>query len=136
MLLCAWQAKQDYASEVLALRSASGQLVGVLDCYERTKTHALILKYALAHPDSQRPRSERPDGALGGLGRACLSYLVDRASREGQRCVRMEALSLRLYLSAASLGFTQLGTTVPPLPPNAFQPQLASAAASEQAALA
>eukprot|EP00873_Tetraselmis_striata_P011127 jgi/Tetstr1/431391/TSEL_021081.t1 len=124
-------AKQDYASEVLAMRSAAGELLGVVDCYERRKTRALILKYALAHPQSQRPGRERADGALGGLGRACLGYLAGRAAREGHRCVRMEALSLRLYLSAASLGYTQLGTTVPPLPAGAFRAEEGAAAPRE-----
>jgi len=118
--------KQDYASEILALRGSSGNVVGVMDCYERSKTRSLILKYALAHPGSQRPAAEREDETLGGIGRACLSYLVSRAAQEDRcRSVRMEALSLRLYLSAASLGFEQIGTTVPPLPQGVFLPHSA-----------
>jgi len=33
----------------------------------------------------------------------------------------MEALSLKLYMSACALGFKPIGTTAPPLPEGAFQ---------------
>ena len=52
--------KQDYASDIVAFRRRpGGDLVGLLDCYTRTKTKALVLKYALAHPDTQLPPERR-----------------------------------------------------------------------------
>eukprot|EP00951_Prasinocladus_malaysianus_P049590 scaffold671388_cov45-Prasinocladus_malaysianus.AAC.1 len=84
----------------------------------------------LAHPDSQMPAEQRADGTVGGVGRACLAYLADQADSRSLRAVRMEALSLRLYLTAASLGFTSLGTTLPPMPKFTSSPEEPSAAAT------
>eukprot|EP00959_Pyramimonas_sp_CCMP1952_P045273 945630-Pyramimonas_sp.AAC.1 len=87
-----------------------------MDSYVRTKTKALILKYALAHPDSQRAPAERADGTVGGVGLYSIMHLVQRAQREGLRCVRMEALNLKLYLSACKLKFESIASKLPPMP--------------------
>eukprot|EP00667_Euglena_gracilis_P020091 EG_transcript_21666 len=95
------------------------QLCGVIDCHVRTKTDALILKYVLAHPDSQLPAAERPHGAVGGVGQATLTYLVDRMVHRGLQCVRLEGISLRLYRTALALGFQPIASNLPPIPPDA-----------------
>mmetsp|Transcript_38855 Transcript_38855/g.72911 ORF Transcript_38855/g.72911 Transcript_38855/m.72911 type:complete len:318 (+) Transcript_38855:109-1062(+) len=115
------QVKQDYASDIVAVRHGS-EMVGVLDCYTRTKTKSLVLKYALAHPDTQKPAHQRPTGMVGGVGRACLNYLLSRGMDEKLRTVRMEALSLKLYLSASKLGFEPIASKLPRVPSlRAFQ---------------
>ena len=110
----------DYAAEIHAFWYHQ-QLRGVLDCHVRTKTDALILKYVLADPDSQLPPAERPEGAIGGVGRAAMDYLINRMQEQSLSCVRMEALSLKLYLAASRLGFRSIGFRVPAPPPQIHQ---------------
>eukprot|EP00238_Polyblepharides_amylifera_P002629 CAMPEP_0196576418 /NCGR_PEP_ID=MMETSP1081-20130531/5682_1 /TAXON_ID=36882 /ORGANISM="Pyramimonas amylifera, Strain CCMP720" /LENGTH=275 /DNA_ID=CAMNT_0041895015 /DNA_START=26 /DNA_END=853 /DNA_ORIENTATION=- len=109
------QVKQDYASEIYAIRH-NKKLVGVIDCYVRDKTRSLILKYAISNPNSQFIHSYRSEGAIGGLGQACLNHLISRAQRERFRNLRMEALSLKLYTSAIYQGFEQIASGLPPFP--------------------
>lgn len=88
---CFIQVNQDYASELTALRHGpDARLVGLTDCYVRTKTRALVLKYALANPDSQRGPSERPQGTVGGMGQFCVVNLVRQLGLLRCCCRRVE----------------------------------------------
>ncbi|KAK3285441.1 hypothetical protein CYMTET_6955 [Cymbomonas tetramitiformis] len=109
--------KQDYASTIVAIRK-DDEVVGVIDYYLRTKSRSLILKYILAHPDSQLPMDERPAGTIGGVWKeGGFRYLMAHARAVSHlRTVKMEALSARLYASAVQLGFKQLGSRIPRVP--------------------